>query len=111
MFNLPRLLEKYTLTGHGNTSIIMYGTIYKVPHFSAEASRLMPNTAVYRALSPFPNDGVRDDPGVRLGLGSFRPSFVAAGECLVASKQLFFLFPFVVNRTNIKLESRMGFVG
>lgn len=111
MFNLPRLLEKYTLTGHGNTSISMYETTYNCLHSSTDASRLMPNTAVYSALSPFPSHGVRDNPSVRLSLGSFRSSFVATGECLVASKQLCCLFPFVVNRTNIKLESRMGFVG
>jgi hypothetical protein len=50
VFNLPRLPEKQTVTGHGNTSIIMHYSPNTI-----DASRLMPNTAVYRTLYTFPH--------------------------------------------------------
>jgi hypothetical protein len=58
VFNLPELLEKYTLTGHGNTSIVINNSAALFTTCTTLTvtgiSRLTPNTAVWSFLNPFP---------------------------------------------------------
>jgi hypothetical protein len=101
ILNLPRLLEKYTLTGHGSTSITMDTTLTARRSFYTNAKHSCSYSYICPPSSHRLLYGVRDDPSVRLGIGSFRPSFVTTGECLLAWKQ-FVLFPFVFHGTTTK---------